>query len=352
MRIGILTFSRTHNFGAILQCFALQNVLECFGHDVSVVDYKQPYIEATNRPFLWTVFFRKIVRPRLLLRYLRSIKNRRQSENRFDEFKSKFLNCTVACSEKSLFNEVDAYIVGSDQVWSKKCTLMFDPVFWGMFKRKSGVKLFSYAISSDIETIENIPSNLVENIKSAFCNLSFRESNIANLIKKLRAENVSVNIDPTLLLPQESWNKIVDSKWTRGDYVLVYEARKKQGCENALLDYAAKISKELNCKVINLTYAYSPIDFVSLFKYARYVITSSFHGTVFGLVFNKPMSVICLNDGHDARYVDLLNKVGAENALFPIGTDIKKSDIDYSVVNEKLRGLRTESLTYLKSILQ
>lgn len=352
MKIGILTFSRTHNFGAILQCFALQNVLESFGHNVCVVDYKQPYIEATNRPFLWAVFLRKIVRPRLLLRYLRSIKNRRQSENRFYEFKSKFLNCTVACSEKSLFNEVDAYIVGSDQVWSKKCTLKHDPVFWGMFKRSPGVRMFSYAISSDQETIENIPDKLVENIKSAFCNLSLRESNIANLIKKLSGVNVSVNIDPTLLLPQESWNKIVDSKWANGNYVLVYEARKLQGYESALFDYATKMSNELNCNVINLTYDYSPIDFVSLFKYARYVITSSFHGSVFGLVFNKPMSVICLNDGHDARYVDLLHKVGAEKALVSIGADIKKSDIDYGVVNEKLHALRTESLIYLKSILQ
>ena len=352
MRIGILTFSRTHNFGAILQCFALQNVLESFGHNVCVIDYKQPYIEATNRPFLWSVFVQKFIHPRLLLRYLRSIKGRLQSEKRFDEFKSKFLNCTVACSEKTLYKDVDGYIVGSDQVWSKKCTLKYDPVFWGMFKRSPSVRLFSYAISSDHETIENIPSNLVENIKSTFCNLSLRESNIANLIKKVSGENVSVNIDPTLLLPQESWNKIVDSKWANGNYVLVYEARKLQGYEDALLNYATKMSSELNCNVINLTYDYSPIDFVSLFKCARYVITSSFHGTVFGLVFNKPMSVICLNDGHDARYVDLLNKVGAENALMSIGTDMKKSDIDYGVVNKKMLALRTESLTYLKSILK
>lgn len=352
MRIGILTFSRTHNFGAILQCFALQNVLESLGHNVCVVDYKQPYIEATNRPFLWSVFVQKILRPRLLLRYLRSVKGRLQSEKRFDEFKSKFLNCTAACSEKSLYKDVDGYIVGSDQVWSKKCTLTFDPVFWGMFKRLPSVKLFSYAISSDKETIEKVPKNLTENIKSEFCNLSFREISIANLIKKVSGKDVSVNIDPTLLLEQGTWNEIVDSKWSSCNYVLVYEARKLDGHENTLLDYANRIAKEFNSAVINLTYDYSPIDFVSLFKYARYVITSSFHGTVFSLIFNKPMSAICLNDGHDARYVELLNKLGAENALCSIDSDFNKSDIEYDLVNEKLRDLRMESLLYLKRILQ
>lgn len=352
MKIGILTFSRTHNFGAILQCFALQQTLKDLGHEVLVIDYKQPYIESTNRPFSWSIFRDKLLSPMSLFRYTKSIIHRLLSEKRFESFKKKFVSCTMPCTETTIPQDFEAYLIGSDQVWSIDCTSKYDLVFWGQFKRKRNTKLFSYAISTNMKSLNTIRESSWNKILNEFNNLSFREKNTSDYIKHRTNRNVSVNIDPTLLLERNAWNRILDSKIQDGKYILVYQVRRIPGKENTLNNYATQLASKMECKVVNLTYDYSPQEFVSLFCYATYVITSSFHGSVFGLIFNKPMSVVCLGDGHDDRYVNLLKSVGAESALMKINEIFNEKTIDYELVNKKLDKLRMDSLLYLKTILQ
>lgn len=351
MKIGILTFSRAHNFGAILQCFALQQTLKDLGHEVLVIDYKQPFIESNNRPFMWSVFFCKMLNPRLFCRYIKSIVPRFLSEKRFDSFKKRFVLCTMPCTETSIPKDYDAYLIGSDQVWSIDCTSKYDSVLWGQFKRNRNTKLFSYAISTNLKSLKTINESSWSEILNEFSNLSFREKSTSDYIKHRTNRNVDVNIDPTLLLDRNAWNRIIDSKIQDEKYILVYEVRKISGKEKTLLSYATQLASRMKCTVVNLTYDYSPQEFVSLFYHATYVITSSFHGSVFGLIFNKPMSVVCLGDGHDDRYVNLLKSVGAESALMSIDEEINEKTIDYKLANEKLMKLRMSSIQYLKNIL-
>lgn len=145
--------------------------------------------------------------------------------------------------------------------------------------------------------------------------------------------------------------KISNNKYAHRRYVLIYEARLYNNDRNYLKRIANDYAKQYDYEVLDpLSCKCSPSDFVSLFKYAHHIITTSFHGTVFGLIFNKPMSVFCLNDGHDSRYVNLLNSIGASDFLNNIGEPIKVSNVNYEIVNKKLEELKNNSIEYLNSL--
>ena len=154
MKLGILTFHGAHNYGAVLQCYALQEVLTKMGHDVYVIDYRQPYINEVYKIFSFQILKRKMKNLGAVADYVRynifrasAIKKRREH---FEEFTSKYLNLTLPCDAESVPVDFDAYIIGSDQVWSQVCTGGdFDDVYFGKFRRNEDSRVIGYAISSN-----------------------------------------------------------------------------------------------------------------------------------------------------------------------------------------------------------
>lgn len=349
MEIGILTFSRAHNYGAILQCYALSETLKQMGHDVKVIEYKQPFLEAINRPFVIKEFISRLANLRSFCRYIKQYKSRLVSDRVYEGFKSTYLNCTQPCDAKHMPTYFDLYIIGSDQVWGVNCTNGVDKVFLGFFNRKKNSKVAAYAISSNLKSIECIGEALLKDASSNFNNLSFRESVIAKEISRILKRDVSVHLDPTLIADKKIWTRFLNSKYENRRYVLLYEVRFY--AKNYLMKVAEEYAVKHDCEVLTPNSCKcSPTEFVSLFRYAHHVITSSFHGTVFGLIFNKSMSVFCLNDGYDSRYVNLLNEVGASDFLYQIGDSLKEVTVDYEKINKKLEALRQTSIDYLKSL--
>ena len=351
MEVGILTFSRVHNYGAILQCYALYESLKNLGHNVKIIEYKQPFLEASSRPFIFKAFINKLTHPRSFLRYIKQYKSRVISEKQYNTFKSLYLDCTKPCDSKHIPPNFDLYIIGSDQVWGTNCTNGIDKVYLGFFKRKSNSKLASYAISSNLESINILGASLIQNSLANFNHLSFRESIISEKLSTFTKKRIDTHLAPTLIVDKETWMKISNNKYAHRRYVLIYEARLYNNDRNYLKRIANDYAKQYDYEVLDpLSCKCSPSDFVSLFKYAHHIITTSFHGTVFGLIFNKPMSVFCLNDGHDSRYVNLLNSIGASDFLNNIGEPIKVSNVNYEIVNKKLEELKNNSIEYLKSL--
>lgn len=349
MEIGILTFSRVHNYGAILQCYALSETLKQMGHNVKVIEYKQPFLEAINRPFVIKEFMGRLANPRSFCRYIKQYKARLLSDREYEYFKSTYLNCTQPCDAKHIPTYFDLYIIGSDQVWGVNCTNGVDKVFLGFFERKKNSRVAAYAISSNIKSIEFIGESLLKNALSNFSDLSFREPIIAEKISRISEKAINVHLDPTLIADKNIWTRFISDKYKDKRYVLVYEVRYRN--KSYLMEKAKEYALKHNCEILNPSACKcNPMEFVSLFKYAYYIITTSFHGTIFGLIFNKPMSVFCLNDGHDSRYVELLNKVGASAFLHHIDEPLKETVVDYELVNKKLEILKQNSIEYLKSL--
>lgn len=358
MRIGILTFHRAHNYGAVLQCYALQEVLRGMGHEVEVIDYRQKKIEDVYRVWRFKHFKFVITDFSELFQYIGNYHTRKNKRKIFSEFRKKYLFLSRPCSQSDIPVDYDIYVIGSDQLWSLSCVGYNckkgaeDTVFMGDFNHAKSSKLIGYAISSNVDSINEI-SNKLNHYVDNFHALSFREQVIMQKVIELTGKNCSLCVDPTILLPSSLWEKMIlnKRKLLEDDYVLFYEARKSTG------DILRNKCKEL-CYYNNLHFLdmsnmqYDVLEFISAFKYASCVITSSFHATVFSIIFERPLIAVKLNDGHDGRIINLLNQVGANNALFDVnfGKHIP-SNFDYSVIRGNIEKMRIPSLEFLKKNL-
>lgn len=350
-RIGILTFHRACNYGAVLQCYALQEVLKHIGYDCMVIDYVQPYTELIYKGFSLKRLCQLFPQYKRILRYLTECKLRSQRKKVFYEFTHKYLNLTTLCNRTNIPVDFDSYVIGSDQLWSMDCLGGHeDPIYMGNFQHQNNSKIFTYAISSNVNSLLYIGE---KKLKQYACNMeivSFREVKIGEEFYRLTGLKYRLDIDPTLLTDASLWNNLIIPQWKEKNYIVVYQVRYPQG-KNYLLKKAKQIATLLKCEIVDLSSKeYSPQDFVSAIKYAQYIVTSSFHATVFSLIFRKHFCAVRLNDGHDDRYVDLLNKIGGKNFLVSGDFIPPMEDIDYTLIFDNIEKMRLSSMIYLKSL--
>lgn len=355
MKIGILTFHRAHNYGAVLQCYALQEVLSSFGYDVKVIDYRQPALEMAYKRWGLVTLLKSLRHPKMFLGYMQDYSTRNNVIKLFSTF-SKYLNLTEACNRTGIPTNFDAYIIGSDQVWVPRWTGgVLDDAYAGFFKHDKSSLVFSYAISLNQKAIAQTPIDKWKDVVKNFKVLSFRESEMGLKLSQLTNTPTRVDIDPTLLLDKGKWDSITNSRWKGKRYLLIYHLPGRYAgiSEDLFTHKALIIAKEMNCELVSLfPMKYSVNDFVSLFKYAQGVITTSFHATVFALIYQKPLMSVVLNDGYDNRYVDLLNLVGASAAL--VDKDLNNGvfpKINYEKVATLRKKIAAPSLDYLKNIV-
>lgn len=358
MKIGILTYHRAHNYGAVLQCYALQETLKKLGADVSIINYKQPHIERAYKP---KYSIKHIIKLLLLIRitdlkqYLSTIKNLFLRKYHFNKFRKKYLNCTKECKNNNIPQDFDRYIIGSDQVWSIHCTRNFDNVFWGSFKRKPTSKLYGYAISCNGDFHNFIDTKTVCHYFNLFDDITFREEKAQKEIEKTTGISKNLSLDPTLLSDEEIWSPFLKSKWEHRKFVVVYQIRRSKASPMMLENKAQEYAKKHHLEVVNLTgMFYSIEDFVSLIKNAHCVFTSSYHATIFSIIFNRPFYSFLLYDNHDERYKSLLFKLNLSDHLADQNTETSDhtpyiTNIDDAKRN--LNDLRADSILYLKKII-
>lgn len=353
MKTGILTFHRAHNYGAVLQCYALQETLKRMGHDVQVIDYRQPWVEEFYKIFSMRLFCsagsfcdrmayaRKNLKKFLLAPF--------RSRN-FSMFRVNYLDISLPCG-KDIPHDFDCYVIGSDQLWSLHCLGgEDDDIYYGKFRRKPGTLLVGYAISADRKSVEEISAELPL-IVSRFDALSMREKETADYVSSVSGRFCDRCVDPTLLTDGRLWDPLINDRWKNRKYVLVYEVRWKKEDKGLLSRKAAMLAKSLGegYEVIDLSRVNRSVtDFVSLFRYASYVVTTSFHGCVFSILFERPFNAFPLWDGYDARYRELLCSLGLSDRIVEKEQDLVPEPIDYDAVKKPLEELRRSSFSYLE----
>ena len=355
MRIGILTYHRANNYGAVLQCFALQELLKEMGHDVQIVDYRQPFIEKLYRPSLMSQILRYKFHPRALIAACHNFERQRTIDLSFEKFRDTYFNQSICCTSESIPN-YDVYIVGSDQMWSIDCVgNKIDPVYFGLFNRPKHSRLIGFSISSNIYSINTLGKRLESYIQN-FDKISLREQIIANAVIRNISIDVQVTLDPTLCADVDLWDKIINQDWKTKKYVVLYHVmfRFAPIVHDMLLKQTKRIAELHGWDVIDLSVGnYSVSDFVSAIKYAQCVITSSFHATVFSIIFSRPLFSVRLHDGNDERYVNLLKSLHMEQALVDLDFAQNAPVVyDYNNIHEFMLQLRKSSLDYLKANLQ
>lgn len=353
-KVGILTFHRAHNYGAVLQCYALQQFLISHGFQVNVIDYRQRWVDSVYKIFSIFYVLKRLFagQYREVIDYLRKTKSRyylvKTRKRTFESF-SKRLKLTQTCSKRNI-PSFDIYVIGSDQLWSYECAGGRDEVYLGYFKRPSQSTLIGYAISCDRASLLDLKSEL-NDVISNFNKLSVRELSNSKLISEITNIQVPVTIDPTLLVNNDVWDGLVNHKWREIEYVAVYQVRSLPGQLNALNEKANVLAQKYNCSVVNIDSSqHSVEDFLSIIKYAKCIITTSFHAVAFAAIFKTYCYAVRLGDGKDDRYVNLLERLGLARELVDLDFEPIIPEFQFSDLDEKIKQYKKESEVFLKSL--
>lgn len=362
MKVGILTFHRAHNYGAVLQCFALQETLNRHGHDAYVIDYVQPDIEDEykfryrfNRKEFFSLKSTPILMVIYLFYYLVDLHRRWRTYQKrkyvFTYFRRRYLRMTRSCT--SIPQDFDAYIIGSDMLWDNVCMHgNFDNCFLGDFKRKPTSKVVAYAVSGTPTSFDLCGKRYNFNFLKNFSSVSIREKNLLDIVAKYSNVGITHCIDPTLLAEESVWDSIKGTI-PESNYVLSYFLRSEESIRKEISAKLNVIAEKEGYLVIDIdpSKAITVQRFITLIRSAKYVITDSFHGTVFSIVFKRSFNSLVLGDDQDARYVDLLVRLGLENLIVQRTQNIHVPNIDYITVNQLLNEYRKESKDYLVNSL-
>ena len=228
MRIGILTFHCAHNYGAVLQCYAMQEFLRSKGHDVEVINYRPNYLLNPYKTFNVNRFLSKkpirILKGLIIEFLLFPVRLKR-----FFGFE-KFINGRLSLSEKvtrsSISPNYDIYIVGSDQIWNPKITQGFDSVYFADFPfLKSAKKYISYAASMEAKALSDEQAAFFKKNLSNFDSLSVREDALKQILQPLTCKPISQVLDPVLMAPPQIWDRFSSDKKDVEKYVVVYQVR-------------------------------------------------------------------------------------------------------------------------------
>lgn len=363
MKVGIITFHASHNYGSMLQAYALQQTVLSLGHECEIINLRTSAQRKMYRPFYkqpgWIKKLKAIRYPLLALDDVRKHHLFEKFLNTNYQLSSKTYSSADALSKAQ--HDYDCYISGSDQIWNTNCSDFSTSYFLDFVKKgrciayapSMGPLPFRVDISSQFRL-----ANLLEQYQA----ISVREPNTAERIKQLTGKNAIVTADPTLLLSTFQWSSLAGEKpLVKGEYILLYTPWYEEYKE--LYEQAAALAAN-NCinivctipEACNLWHknpyfkyftAVGPIEFLNLIKYSKSILCGSFHAVVFSLIFGKPFYAYKGMD--DSRISHLLNHIGLEKCA----DSIESTDsIDVFHAYDKLKPFIDSSRRFLKESLQ
>ncbi|HBL40627.1 MAG TPA: hypothetical protein DDY98_03280 [Ruminococcaceae bacterium] len=336
-RIGIMTFHRALNYGAVLQAFALSYVLNQNGFDAQLLDYHCRGIDDVYRPFHANECSGVVDKVKKLLKSFQLL----EKGKGFAAFRRQYLKQSepIASADelKKAAQAYDVVISGSDQVFDP-CIALGDLSYFLDFV-PDGVKKLSYAASFGGMTADSAYAPQVAELLKRFEALTLREKSSVSLVRQLCGKTADTVLDPTLLLTKEQWAGMAQPpKKVPQKYVLCYVM---WNCHCAL-DEARRLAKEIGVQVVLLNptlkqqlnsrdcvqyTSASPQEFLYLIKNAEKVVTTSFHGTAFSAVFEKDFYAETISPKTASRITDLLDLLGLSHRLLPL-TEEKPIDWD------------------------
>lgn len=353
-KIGITTFHNAYNYGAFLQCYALEKALEeklKGDTEISIIEYTCKKERAHYR----------LIKFNNLKKFIRSIAFLPQNYRRVVKFKKCIQNNFRLTG---LDDNYDVTIAGSDQIWNIELTGGYDKVY--SLEYFKNAKKISYASSVGDESLIKKNEEIYKKILNNIDKISVREESAQSELAKLTSKKIDVNLDPTLLLTDKEWSKylIPNMKEENTKYIFSYFV----GVTQENYDVLNAISKKLNLPVLSYSenpkeenilrkcYTDNPFEFITRIKNAELIFTSSFHATIFSIIFNKKF--YCMPPKKKGnRILNLLCKLGIDSSrIINSISDIDKVDINaeikYNEVNEKLDALRNDSVQWLKNNLE
>lgn len=372
MRIATMTWYHYRNYGTVLQAAALAQTLKKLGHEPTMIAYRPRGYYRTLPDYGFSALSKRVVRR--VLRNDLSIQHAHfcsaEKDALFDAFLSEHLSFTGPCRTKTdlelLEAQFDAFLCGSDQIWSP---LTFDPHYFLDFVHVPGKKI-AYAPSFGVKSIaDTYVQRQMKKLLSDFSQLSVREIDGQRLLKELIGRKSEVVLDPTLLLSAKDWeiHFHVQTSQKNVPYLLVYmlgcnddhwqriyQTAEHLGLEMRIIPVFEADAERKGC----IQQPIGPQEFLSLFHDAAYVCTDSYHGLIFSILFHKRFTGFCRFEKHDpgnqnSRVFHLLDALSLRDRLLT-GVHNQRpedADIDFSFVDSCLAELRQQSFMYLNDAL-
>lgn len=352
MKIGILTFHDTTNFGSLLQTYGLYRFIVDLGFDCDIIDYQCENIVEREIPKPFAFSFC----PKHLLREFFFQTTKRKKYMSMLSFLREHMTLSEKCDRtnvKSLNDKYDCFVVGSDIVWGLDITANDTAYFLDFVE--DGKKKIAFSSSIGNAWNEN-EKNLVKPLLKRFNSIAVREEESADWVEEAIGLRPFVVCDPTMLLSAEQWISLMHLNKNEESYVLVYFDNQNGDCKRSAIEYAKR--KKISVKCINYTRPAKGVDnvkplsiqdFLSLIKNADCVFTASYHGLLFSVYFEKQL--VYFNRAHKSRMKTIAKKLGIEKNCGDCMTFSKMPFIDYSIVRKKVEQYRRKSIEILKNML-
>ena len=365
-KVAIMTWYQHKNYGTTLQALALQKVIKNLGYYVEGIDYY-------SNGYYRETFLEKILSKQRIKEGIRNKVNRIRYgsvvDSKKEELYKKFIEDFIVFHKPTqtasqlfcLNKEFDAFVCGSDQIWSPN---EFNSKYFLDFV-KDDIKKISYAPSFGVTYIEDdCVRESVGELVSKIKHLSVREYQGADMLKEYYGIDAKVVIDPTLLMDANEWLSYSNKKYEVDSNILLCYFL---GENERIWKHVEKIAKlrKLNIAIIpvfpkdyrrkyKILEGVGPAEFLSLFSKASYICTDSFHGTVFSILFKKEFKTFKrFNDNNpksqNSRIVNILSKLELTDCLE--NKSILNDKIDWEKANGILKELRTDSINFLKKSL-
>lgn len=369
MKIGILTLPLRHNYGGILQAFALHTTLQRMGHETFFVFQEKKYrLPWWKYPLAYgkRILFRYILGRKSI--HIFQEKNLEKQDTIIEQnisiFTSKYIEPYILrCDLKEMRKLLDAIVIGSDQIWRPKYYPNIERAYLD-FAQKWDIKRIAYATSFGTDQWEYSPlqTRKCAGLIKQFNSISVREDSGVELCCKYFNVTAKHVIDPTLLLDKEDYIKIIkDSNVPRNSgtflcYILdetqqIYELINKIAKEKDLIPF------HVNSRADNTTIPLSERVQPSLeswlrgFYDAKYVITDSFHACVFAVIFNKPFIVLGNKERGLARFYSFLKMLRLEKQIISNPNDYNPSLFETIISTDILQQAKREAISFLHSNL-
>lgn len=359
MHIGILTFHAPHNFGSMLQNYALQQFLIAKGHTVETINlrnekqkymYKHPLLKG-QKQHNTRLYLARFANPLWMIRECKKWDKFEYFLNKYLYLTKEYKNWNEIVSELNQLN-YHAIIVGGDQIWNTKC-FDFD---WSYFlpDKIQSIKKISYSpsLGNNVEEIRNNAEKIskIKGYLEDFVAISVREYNGSEFLGNILKRNIPVVPDPTILITADIYDKLIGKPIIKYPYLYYYTPSHIHDTEAE--DIALEIAKQKGLKVVTSyphlknnrgmrqCQAAGPCEFLNLVKYANFIVGRSYHLIIFSIIFHKEF--LTVKNGKDPRVCSLLKNLGIE--IRDVSNKAERIDkfsqINYDLVDKKLNEQR------------
>lgn len=388
-KVGIITMHKVPNFGSALQAYALQRKVDELGYDAELIDYHYPNEYHCAKQGLtyfpqrstFRLFLLNVVACLMLALRLNKFKSKAEArieryelQKNYRRFYGRFFKLSrfygSIDSVRNNSPDYDVYMTGSDQVWNPRFVAN-DPVFFLDFAG-AGKPRLSYAASMSSRRIDKEFEDSYKAYLEKYTAISVREKSTAEIVSRMTGRDANVVCDPSLLLNKEEWLGICPKEsLLKENFLLLYIQSYSYDPYPNIVTFTKNLAGHLGLKAVvlmGLREGYSidgavsfetagPFEFLQLFRDARFVVTTSFHGTAFALNFQKDFySVVKKIDGNDCRIADFLRQCSAEHHLLEIDSleSIKNLPQASTADSEmrKLQEFRGQSMDFLGKALK